>query len=94
MPRWTGEEGKYRRSPDLENSALNHIFSGQRRSLLVLSQSKLRAPTTAMINRATCYNSHTAQSRESEENAEKEFTLKLKDESKVPVGFSEKEAKI
>jgi len=40
-----------------------------------------------------CYNSHIAQSRESGQNAENEFTLKLKSESNVSPGFSTKEAK-
>lgn len=51
MPWWTsGEEHKYRRWSNLENSPQNHIFSGQRRFLLVLSQTKLTTPRIGMIN--------------------------------------------
>lgn len=61
------EEEKYMRWSNLENGPLKHIFSQQKRFLLVLSQSKLTTPRTVMINEANCYKSHIADSRESQE---------------------------
>lgn len=46
MPWWKNGEKKYGRLSDLENGPLNHIFSVQRRFLLVLSQKKLTAVNT------------------------------------------------